>query len=64
MMGRKFRARSYHACPAVIRVYCERCGWVDEAGVKFLNIEEDIQGRDVMTFVCPCGLEGKSFRRG
>ena len=25
----------------------------DTAEVKFLNIEEDIQGRDIMYFTCP-----------
>ena len=30
--------------------------------VKFLNIEEDIQGRDVMYFICPVtNLEAKSL---
>lgn len=36
------------------RVYCEHCQdfhLVDE--VECLNIEEDIQGRDLITFLCP-----------
>jgi hypothetical protein len=37
----------------MMRVVCGECGdrhTVDE--VKFLNIEEDFQGRDLMTFEC------------
>jgi hypothetical protein len=38
---------------------------VDEANVEFLNIEEDIQGADVLTFRCPvCGEPHKSRRYG
>lgn len=37
----------------------------DEQNVQFLNIEEDFQGRDLMTYVCPkCGQEHKSYRLG
>ena len=36
--------------------------WVDVESVTFLNIEEDFEGRDVMTFVCPkCGNSHKSL---
>jgi len=36
------------------RVYCERCkAWHDEDKVTFVNITEDIQGQDLMTFTCP-----------
>jgi len=36
---------------------------IDENLVEFINIEEDIQGRDIMTFRCPlCGLEHRSYR--
>lgn len=42
-------------------VRCPKCGWVKTDKVKFLNIEEDFEGRDVMTFECPqCKSEGKS----
>jgi len=36
------------------KVYCEWCQdwhYVDE--VEVLNVEEDIQGRDVMHYTCP-----------
>jgi len=35
-------------------VICPDCGnrWNAEE-VEFINIEEDIQGYDVMTFICP-----------
>lgn len=37
-----------------ISVYCKTCKmWVDEKTVKFENIEEDITGRDILTFICP-----------
>lgn len=30
--------------------------WVSTKGIKFLNIEEDQYGRDVVTYTCPeCG---------
>ena len=44
-------------------VWCMKClEWIDAAEkVSFLNIEEDIQGMDNMTFVCDkCGQESKS----
>lgn len=49
-----------------IRVYAECCQeWIDERDVHPTNIEEDIQGRDVLTFDCPrCGYEHKSLRVG
>ena len=47
-----------------IKVLCKKCGWVDESTVEFVNIEEDMQGRDVLTFVCKCGLPGESLRTG
>jgi len=35
------------------KVYCEHCSyWHFTDDVEFLNIEEDIQGRDVMHFEC------------
>ena len=35
------------------KVYCEWCNdWHYTDEVEFLNIEEDIQGRDVMYFEC------------
>jgi hypothetical protein len=41
------------------KVYFVRCYvcdmWHRTTDVEFLNCEEDIQGRDVMEFVCPRG---------
>jgi len=38
---------------------------IDEQDVECLNVEEDIQGRDIVTFKCPeCGTEHKSVRLG
>lgn len=38
---------------------------VDETEVEIENIEEDFQGRDVVTFQCPaCGDTHKSYRIG
>jgi hypothetical protein len=35
-------------------VNCLKCGEHHSTKeVEFLNIEEDIQGRDLMTFMCP-----------
>jgi hypothetical protein len=35
----------------------------DNKTYLFVNIEEDIQGRDVLTFVCPyCNTTQKSYR--
>ena len=38
--------------PAVVRLICSG-DFESVDNVHFLNIEEDIQGRDVMTFKCP-----------
>jgi uncharacterized protein (UPF0212 family) len=47
-------------------VTCPKCKErFDAAKVKFLNIEEDFQGYDVMTFECPkCKTEEKAYVRG
>ena len=38
---------------------------INEEDVDCLNIEEDIQGRDIVTFKCPnCNEEHKSVRLG
>lgn len=49
-----------------IQVHCKECGWFDESAIKeVLNIEEDIQGADILTFICPtCGKKGSSRRYG
>lgn len=37
---------------AIVR--CTKCGQEHQVkDVEFLNIEEDIQGRDLMTYTCP-----------
>ena len=37
-----------------VYVRCRECGEQhDSTEVEFLNIEEDIEGRDVITFTCP-----------
>jgi len=49
-----------------IFVRCSTCKEdFDEQKVEFLNIEEDIQGRDIMTFKCPkCQTKQRSHRFG
>jgi len=38
---------------------------VPERDVEFENIEEDFQGRDLLTFKCPeCGETHQSYRIG
>jgi len=50
----------------IIYVKCPKCLiYYDEEKVKFINIEEDIIGYDVMTFVCPkCKKQVRSRRLG
>jgi SPX domain protein involved in polyphosphate accumulation len=46
-----------------IKVHCPEDGWVDEQDTEFVNIEEDIQGADILTFICPhCKQQRKSRR--
>ena len=49
-----------------IKVYCKRCKeWHDEDDVGFVDIEEDMQGADILTFICPvCQSMQKSRRYG
>ena len=47
-----------------IKVICKKCGYVDENDTEFINIEEDFQGADVLTFKCKCGEVRKSRRFG
>ena len=49
-----------------IQVYCSECkDWLYEKDVEFINIEEDFQGADILTFKCPhCGSIKKSRRYG
>jgi 5-methylcytosine-specific restriction endonuclease McrA len=48
------------------RVYCEQCHEKkDEDTTTFVNIAEDFQGYDELTFVCPdCHTEQTSRRYG
>ena len=47
-------------------VVCTECSEEhDTETVKFLNVEEDIQGRDIMYFECPVtNLEARSLVYG
>lgn len=49
-----------------IQVRCGHCKmWINEDKTEFVNIEEDMQGADILTFVCPdCGQTSKSRRYG
>lgn len=49
-----------------IRVYCGKCQeFVDEERTEFINIEEDFQGRDLLTFICPdCNTQQRAYRVG
>lgn len=41
-------------------VNCPVCGEMHTTSeVEFLNIEEDIHGRDVLTYICPTSLTGE-----
>lgn len=50
--------------PTSVKVYLACTGeWIKETKVTVENIEEDIQGRDVLTFMCPeCKQQHKSLR--
>jgi len=57
----------YHNTPErPIVVTCTKCKTTsDERDVTFVDIEEDMQGRDLLTFVCPsCGQTVTAYRRG
>lgn len=62
-MGNKMHRGEYHK---KIQLMLTCTGeWVDESDVEFENIEEDNQGRDILTFRCPvCAEYHKSVRRG
>lgn len=44
------------------KVHCKNCpAWVNVDDTEFINIEEDFQGADLMTFECPhCNTKQKS----
>ena len=50
----------------MVEVLCEKCGInIDEGEVEVIDIEEDVYGRDILTFVCLyCKTKQKSTRRG
>ena len=50
----------------IISVHCSKCNaWIEEESVEFVNIEEDFQGKDMLTFICPkCKTTQKSHRVG
>lgn len=52
--------------PRPVLVRCPRCGEVhNESDVVFIDIAEDMEGRDVLTFTCPhCGEDVQSLRFG
>lgn len=56
--------RSRYETP--IKVYCSTCKeWVDERETEFVDIAEDIQGADQLTFRCKkCQQESTSRRIG
>jgi len=47
-----------------IQVRCSYCEiWINEDKTEFVNIEEGMQGEDILTFICPdCGQTSKSRR--
>lgn len=47
-----------------VRLECDG-SWVSEDDIEVTNVEEDIQGRDVVAFDCPrCGETHTSLRVG
>lgn len=41
-----------------MRVNCSKCGQYHYQGeIETINIEEDIQGYDLLTYICPVTLE-------
>ena len=47
-----------------IKVFCKTCDkWIDERKTEFVNIEEDMYGRDSLTFIClKCKTKQTSLR--
>lgn len=55
---------TYGQRPVVVVLSCNQ-ERVEETKVEVLDIEEDFQGRDLLTFRCPdCRQEHKSYRLG
>ena len=53
-----------YALQKPVTVKCKTCDrWWPEEATEFVDIEEDIQGADVLTFKCPrCNTVQKSRR--
>ena len=48
----------------VIRCYCSKCReWIDESTIEFVDISEDFEGVDILTFICPTCKTEQSSRR-
>lgn len=60
------KAKKKYQYEKKIRVNCGKCHkWINEKDTEFVDIEEDFQGADVLTFICPiCKTEQKSRRFG
>jgi len=58
--------RKYGSYKKKVQVHCKYCdSWINEEKTKFVNIEEGMQGEDILTFVCPdCGQTSTSKRYG
>jgi len=58
--------KSQYGYLSPVKVYCSECKeWIDELKVKFLNISEDMLGRDRLEFECPtCKTKQESYRVG
>ena len=46
-----------------ITVFCSKCGRIDEKDTEFINIEEDFQGADKLTFRCKACKTVSTSRR-
>ena len=48
----------------IIRVYA-RCimAYIDEVDVEFVDVQEDFEGKDVLTYICPHCLEEHQSKR-
>jgi RNase P subunit RPR2 len=60
------KVRKFHKYEKVIKVHCSKChSFIKEDDTEFVNIEEDMQGADILTFICPdCKTQQKSKRFG
>ncbi len=49
--------RKFRPLQQIFHVQCPTCGTHETSHVDFVNVEEDIQGRDIMTYRCPVSNE-------